>query len=70
MSEIFLSYKSEDREKAQIIAEALERNGYTVWWDRIIPPGKTFTQVIEEEIDAANCVLGFHQVLPGNQMCL
>lgn len=57
MSEIFLSYKSEDREKAQIIAEALERNGYTVWWDRIIPPGKTFAQVIEEEIDAANCVI-------------
>jgi hypothetical protein len=57
MSEIFLSYKREDKGKAQIIAKTLERHEYSVWWDRIIPPGKTFDQVIEEEIDAANCVI-------------
>jgi hypothetical protein len=57
MSDIFLSYKSEDRPKAKISAEALERHGYSVWWDRIIPPGKTFDQVIEEALDAAKCVI-------------
>lgn len=57
MSDIFLSYKSEDQAKAQIIAEALERNGYSVWWDRVIPPGRTFDEVIEEELDAAKCVV-------------
>ncbi|HUV81599.1 MAG TPA: toll/interleukin-1 receptor domain-containing protein, partial [archaeon] len=57
MSDIFLSYKSEDRAKAQIIAEALERNGYSVWWDRVIPPGRTFDKVIEEELAAANCMV-------------
>jgi len=57
MSDIFLSYKSEDRAKAQIIAEALERNGYSVWWDRVIPPGRTFDDVIEEELDAAKCLV-------------
>lgn len=57
MSNIFLSYKSEDRARAKIIAEALERQGYSVWWDRIIPPGKTFDQVIEEALDASKCVI-------------
>ncbi len=57
MSDIFLSYKSEDRERAKIIAKALEQQGYSVWWDRIIPPGKTFDQVIEEALDAAKCVI-------------
>ena len=57
MSDIFLSYKSEDQAKAQIIAEALERNGYSVWWDRVIPPGRTFDEVIEEELDAAKCMV-------------
>jgi formylglycine-generating enzyme required for sulfatase activity len=57
MSDIFLSYKSEDQAKAQIIAEALERNGYSVWWDRVIPPGRTFDDVIEEELDAAKCMV-------------
>ncbi len=57
MSDIFLSYKSEDRTRAKIIAKALELHGYSVWWDRIIPPGKTFDQVIEEELDVANCVI-------------
>jgi formylglycine-generating enzyme required for sulfatase activity len=57
MGDIFLSYKSEDRAKAQIIAEAMERNGYSVWWDRIIPPGRTWDEVIEEELAAANCMV-------------
>ncbi len=57
MSDIFLSYKSEDRAKAQIIAEALESHGYSVWWDRVIPPGRTFDEVIEEELDAAKCMV-------------
>ena len=57
MSDIFLSYKSEDSEKAKKIAEAIEKKGYTVWWDRIIPPGRTFYEVIEEELDKAKCVV-------------
>ena len=57
MSDIFLSYKSEDSEKAQKIAEAIEKKGYTVWWDRIIPPGRSFDEVIEEELDEAKCVV-------------
>jgi tetratricopeptide (TPR) repeat protein len=57
MSDIFLSYKSEDKAKAKIFAEALERHGYSVWWDRIIPPGRTFDEIIEKELDASKCVV-------------
>ncbi len=57
MSDIFLSYKSEDRARAKIFTEALEQQGYSVWWDRVIPPGKTFDKVIEEKLKEAKCVV-------------
>ena len=41
MSDIFLSYASEDRERVRPVAEALGRQGWEVWWDRDIPPGQT-----------------------------
>ena len=57
MSDIFLSYASTDRETAHKFADALEGLGWSVWWDREIPPGKTFDQVIEEELNSARCVM-------------
>jgi hypothetical protein len=57
MSDIFLSYKREDRPRAKIVAETLEQHEYSVWWDRIIPPGRIFDEVIQEELDAAKCVV-------------
>jgi len=57
MSDIFLSYKREDKEIAHKIAEVIKQEGYSVWVDRIIPPGKEFYKVIEEEIKAASCVV-------------
>ena len=50
MSDILLSYASEDRPRAQVVAQALKAHGWAVWWDRTIPAGKTFREVIEEEI--------------------
>ena len=57
MSDIFISYSKEDRAKAKDIADALKQQGFSVWWDRSIPPGKTFDTVIEEALEAANCVI-------------
>jgi hypothetical protein len=54
---IFLSYASSDRPKAQTVANALSELGWTVWWDRTIPPGKSFDQVIEAALESAKCVI-------------
>ena len=57
MSEIFISYAREDREQAQAIAAVFQEQGWSVWWDRSIPPGRSFDQVIEEALAAARCVV-------------
>ena len=57
MSDIFISYASEDREKARELAEALSRRGWSVWWDRKIPPGKSFDEVIEKALAESKCVI-------------
>ena len=57
MSEIFISYSREDRPRAEALARAFETRGWSVWWDQIIPAGKTFDEVIEEHLDATRCVI-------------
>jgi hypothetical protein len=57
MADIFISYSSEDRARVKKIVELLESQGWSIWWDRIIPPGRTFDEVIEEEISKAKCIV-------------
>lgn len=57
MADIFISYARPDRERVAPLARALESLGWSVWWDRHIPPGRTFDDVIEEEIEAARAVI-------------
>ena len=57
MTDIFISYAREDKPGAETLAKVLEEEGWTVWWDKTIPPGKTFDEVIEEAITAAKCVV-------------
>lgn len=57
MSDVFLSYASEDRERAGQLATALGQQGWSVWWDRKIIAGQAFDQAIERELDAARAVV-------------
>jgi hypothetical protein len=57
VSDIFISYKSSDRERILTLVRALEQKGWSVWWDRTIPPGKIFDEVIEEALNGAKCVI-------------
>lgn len=57
MPDVFLSYASADRERAREIASVFRQRGWSVWWDRTIPPGRTYDQVIEEALDASRCVV-------------
>src|SRR5262245_39742683 len=57
MADIFLSYASEDRERARLLASALQSLGWSLLWDRKIPAGKTFAEVIEAAITESRCVI-------------
>ena len=57
MSDIFISYASDDLEQASMLASALEQHGWSVWWDRRIPIGTSFDAVIQHELDSASVVI-------------
>jgi hypothetical protein len=57
MSDIFISYSRTDKQQADLLAEKFAQQGWTVWWDREIPPGKSFDDTIEEALNSAKCVV-------------
>jgi TolB-like protein/Tfp pilus assembly protein PilF len=54
---IFLSYAHGDQAQAQRLAAALERGGYTVWWDALIEGGTRYAATIDEALEAADAVV-------------
>jgi hypothetical protein len=57
MSQIFISYASEDRAFAARLAGVFESEGWSVWWDKQIPPGMDYAQVIEKAVTDASCIV-------------
>ena len=57
MAEIFISYARENAEPARRLAAELEKRGWSVFWDRRIPAGRRFADVIAEQLGAARCVI-------------
>ena len=57
MTDVFISYASEDRTRAKKLAEVLEAKGFSVWWDRNIVAGQTYDEVIERELETATSVV-------------
>jgi hypothetical protein len=57
MSDIFISYSSNDRPWVEPFAKTLETHGWSVWWDRNIPTGGSFNAVIRQELTAAKCAI-------------
>jgi len=57
VSDIFLSYAREDLERVKRIVAACEAKGWSVFWDRTIPAGKTWREIIGKALDEASCVV-------------
>ncbi len=57
MSDIFISYKREEQDKARQLALALEKQGWSVWWDPKLRAGEYFDDVIEKALNEARCVI-------------
>lgn len=57
MADVFISYAHEDQPFARRMAQALESEGFRVWWDHSIPPGQTWDEMITRNITDARCCL-------------
>ena len=54
---LFLSYARADEAFARRLASALEKAGYTIWWDALIEGGAAFGRSIAEALERADAVL-------------
>jgi hypothetical protein len=55
--DIFVSYAHEDRERIQQFVHALEAEGWSVFWDRTLPPGESWRSYIGTRLAAAPVVI-------------
>src|SRR5579884_295051 len=57
MADVFVSYKAEDQRRVKPLVDALEADGFSVWWDAQIGGGSAWRHEIEAELNAAKCVI-------------
>jgi len=56
-TDVFVSYKAEDRTRLAPLVAALEAEGFNVWWDAHIGGGANWREDIQEHLNAAKCVI-------------
>lgn len=57
MADIFISYSRPDRARAARLAAALEKAGYSVWWDMNLTGGAQFSKETGEKLNEARAVV-------------
>ena len=57
MADVFLSYKREDKPLVEALADALEAEGLSVWWDTDLPLGKSYAASISGALLEAKVVI-------------
>lgn len=68
MSDIFISYKTEDRKRVAHLVAALRAAGLDVWWDQDIPAGGGWRHTIAEHLDKAKlCVVAWSEESTGSR---
>jgi tetratricopeptide (TPR) repeat protein len=57
MADVFISYARPDSRLAGRIAASLRESGLSVWFDKDLPAHRSYSEVIEEQLEAASAVL-------------
>jgi hypothetical protein len=57
VADIFVSYAREDEDRVRVLVTALKAEGWSVFWDRRVPAGKTWRDHIGQALTSARCVL-------------
>ena len=57
MADVFISYSRRNADRLVQIADGLTVAGYSLWWDRDLRASDDFGPRIEEELQAATCVV-------------
>jgi hypothetical protein len=55
--DVFISYASGDRDKAEDLARELEAEGYRVWWDTKLLGGQQYRKAIVSQLEAAHAAI-------------
>ncbi|HEY3800450.1 MAG TPA: toll/interleukin-1 receptor domain-containing protein [Caulobacteraceae bacterium] len=56
-TDVFISYKREDEVRVARLAQALEKAGFTIWWDRGLPGAESWRENIGAALAEARCVV-------------
>lgn len=57
MADVFISYADEDRERARLLAEALQGLGFGVSWDRQLTGEKDYADIVRRQLHDARAVV-------------
>ena len=57
MSDVFLSYSHEDRDRVRPVVARLEAQGWSVWWDRKLLPGREWEKELCDELKNCRAVV-------------
>lgn len=57
MADVFISYARADRGRVKLVAQGLAAEGFSVWWDPEIKPGKKWDDAIRRELESAAAVV-------------
>ncbi len=57
MTDVFVSYVSDERGRAGYAVSLLEAAGFSVWWDRSLKVGANFSTEIQMTLEQAKCVV-------------
>ncbi len=57
MADVFISYAREDEPIARRAAKAFQSAGLNVWWDADLPAHRTYSEIIERNLEEAHAVV-------------